>query len=245
MRLAVLSDIHGNAEALRAVLEELDRQKVDQTVCLGDVVGYGPAPAECIRLVRERDLPCVMGNHDEYVTEVGAEDTWNIRDAAKESVLWTQRVLDPDDMAWLARLPMMLTVGPCQFTHASMLYWPRWRYVLNAEKAAPSFLFQGASVAFNGHTHLPILAAHRSGSEPRLTRLKSGRVQAGKSKFLVGVGSVGQPRDRDPRCSFVIYDTETNELQHLRVTYDIEATQRAVREAGLPDSLATRLAEGR
>lgn len=245
MRLAVLSDIHGNAPALRAVLAMLDEQAVDQYVCSGDVVGYGPSPAECIDIIRERRIRCVLGNHDEYVTQHGAEDSWNIRDTAKESILWTQSVLDSDSVNWLGALPMMIDAGPFQIVHASPLYWPRWRYITNPDKAAPAFLFQKARIAFNGHTHLPILAAHRRGRPPVVTRLKSGRLPPGDGKFLIGVGAVGQPRDKDPRASVVLVDSETLDLRLMRVPYDISETQRRIRQAGLPQQLADRLAEGR
>ena len=245
MRLAVLSDIHGNAPALHAVLGMLDGQNVDRFVCPGDVVGYGASPAECIDTMRRRGIQCVMGNHDEYVTQRGAEDTWRIREAARESILWTQSVLHQDDVEWLAALPSLVNVGPFQVVHGSPLYWPRWRYVTNPEKAASGFLFQKARIAFNGHTHLPILAAHRRGQVPTVTRLKSGRLPPEGGKFLIGVGSVGQPRDRAPRASAVIVDSETLDLRLMRVPYDINESQRRIREAGLPDTLAERLAEGR
>ncbi|MFW5803316.1 MAG: metallophosphoesterase family protein [Verrucomicrobiota bacterium] len=245
MRLAVLSDIHGNAQSLRAVLAMLDEQSVDRYVCSGDVVGYGPSPAECIDIIRERQIRCVMGNHDEYVTQQGAQDSWKIRDDAKESILWTQSVLSAESVNWLAALPMMIDAGPFQVVHASPLYWPRWRYITNPDKAAPAFLFQKSRIAFNGHTHLPILAAHRRGHPPVVTRLKSGRLPPSGEKFLIGVGAVGQPRDKDPRASVVLIDSETLDLRHLRVPYDFGETQRRIRQAGLPQTLADRLAEGR
>lgn len=154
MRLAVISDIHGNAPALRAVLENLRNHKPDRIVCAGDVVGYGPCPRECIDLVRDHNIPCVLGNHDEYTTQIGAHETWHIRPAAMESILWTQQALDTDRVAWLAALPRTLEIDGLQIVHSSHLYCPRWDYVTNPEKAAGSFLFQKTRVAFNGHTHL-------------------------------------------------------------------------------------------
>ncbi len=243
MKLGILGDIHGNLAALQAVLEAFDTEGVEKIFCAGDVVGYGPQPRECIELVRERKIECAMGNHDEYVTQLGRDD-WRITEDAKIAIVWTQNILSSKELQWLACLPRLVRYKGVEILHGSHVPSPRWRYVLNERTAAENFLFQNNLLTFNGHTHLPLLVKHRSGSAPVLTHLRSFYVRPGQ-RFLVGVGSVGQPRDQDPRACAVVYDTESDHIRLLRVPYDIDATRKRIREAGLPESLAVRLAIGK
>lgn len=242
MKLGIFGDIHGNSVALKAVLEALDEAGVDQLFCTGDVVGYGPNPQECIELLAERQIPSAMGNHDYYVINFGRSQT-RIHQDARTSLEWTQSILPRSCFEWLFQLPRMLTAEGLQIIHSTHVLKPRWRYVVSPQAAAESFMFQSSQISFNGHTHIPLVATHRSGCPVRVTYLRSGRLRE-SWQSLVGVGSVGQPRDGDPRAAAVIYDSEIRDVRLLRIPYDIDAVKVAIADAGLPSSLAERLEQG-
>jgi diadenosine tetraphosphatase ApaH/serine/threonine PP2A family protein phosphatase len=224
------------------MIEALDRAKVDSLVCTGDVVGYGACPRECIDIVRERNIPTVKGNHDEYVTQVGGQ--WRIQPDAREGVLWTQKTISESHMAWLEALPRVLSLDGLQVLHASHAWWPRWSYVINERTAVHNFVFQPSRITFNGHTHVPLCVSHQAQHMPQLEMLHNMFLPR-TPRLLVGVGSVGQPRDGDPRACGVVYDTESGAIRLVRVAYDVETAQARIRKAGLPDELAVRLAQGR
>lgn len=246
MKIAVISDIHANATAFESVLRALDEEAPDRILCAGDVVGYGPHPRQCIEMVRQRGIPCVLGNHDEYTSQIGMQDLWQIREEAKTSIVWSQSMLSDHHIQWLRNLPRMIDVEGIQIVHGSHALWPPWRYVTNSAKAAQNFLFQGRQIAFNGHTHVPLLAMHRRGLPAQVIPLTSCRLPRNEaSRVLVGVGSVGQPRDGDCRASFVLLDTEKSTLRLRRVEYDVAEVQNDIQAAGLPGKLAQRLSAGR
>ena len=241
MKIGIIGDIHANIDALRAVLAAFEQEGVEQILCTGDVVGYGASPCECIDLLRERNIPTVKGNHDEYVTQIGAD--WRIRPDAKAAILWTQGVLTDSYMKWLTELPRILHFKNFAVLHSSHVWSPQWPYVTSERAAINNFMFQDVRISFNGHSHLPLCISHEKRHRPRLEMLRN-MFMPRKRRLLIGVGSVGQPRDGDPRSCCVIYDTSEMSLRILRVPYDIAAAQKRIRDAGLPADLADRLLVG-
>lgn len=243
MRIAVIGDIHANIDAFTATLDAIDASAADRIVSTGDITGYGGAPRECIALLRTRGIPTVMGNHDEYVTQLGG--TWRIQADAQAAIHWTQLALRPEEIRWLGGLPRLLDVQGFHMLHASHAWWPRWPYVINRRTAMQNFLFQPGRIAFNGHSHLPLLVTHLPGAMPVIQPLHDEMRLPEDRQTLIAVGSVGQPRDGDPRACFVMLDTAAQTVQVRRVAYDIARAQRRIIQAGLPEDLAVRLDEGR
>ncbi len=242
VKFGIISDIHGNLEALDAVLELLRSEGVDQILCAGDVVGYGPDPAACIERVRQHHIRCAQGNHDEAVASGGHAE--RMLPEARQAVEWTYRQLNDEDLAWLDNLPRTIEMDGVTVVHASLIPVPRWAYIIDEESALLHFLFQDAPIVFNGHTHVPLLVQHRSGERPRLDLLRSTFIPRNR-RLLVGVGAVGQPRDGDPRAACVIYDPAEHFIELRRVGYDPSPTQKKMLRSGLPEPLAFRLVIGR
>jgi len=241
IRYAILSDIHANLEGLQAVLKDAQEQKCTHYVCLGDVVGYGPNPKECLELVMGLNCPTVMGNHDEYCAST--LDLTGFNAMAAEGIRWTRQQLSADDKAWLRDLKYVRHVESFTIVHATLDLPEKWAYVFDKLAAAASFNYQHTPVCFNGHTHVPI-AFVRGPSGLQGGLYSKIRIEVGR-KYFINVGSIGQPRDRNPKSAYVIFDLMTNLIELRRVEYDIAATQRKIRAAGLPESLAERLAQGR
>ena len=238
---AILGDIHANIDALNAVLDDARAQGVTDFASVGDVVGYNAAPAECIRVVRdELRCPVVRGNHDHYVSYV-EESLADFHPIAASVVQWTRDQLTPDDIRWLHDLPLSRPVMGFTLVHATLDMPAHWGYVFDNIDAGSSLEYQRTQICFHGHTHVPIIY-EKMGSithyEPCDFRVELGQ------KLFINVGSVGQPRDGDPRASYVIYDMNTKTIRFRRLEYDVAAAQARIREAGLPERLATRLAEG-
>ena len=242
MKFAIISDIHANYEALRAVLEVIHGLRIEHIYCAGDIVGYGPDPGRCIDLVRECGIVCVQGNHDEAVAQGHPRE--QMLPEAESAVYWTHAQLDADQVQWLAGLPHRVETDFFQVVHASAAPNPPWLYVVDEESALLNFLFQDVPLVFNGHTHVPLQVRHASGRRPQLALLHS-QLLPRRHRLLVGVGAVGQPRDGDPRAAFVVYDARSKFLQLRRVAYDFSRTQARILAAGLPEMLAKRLTIGR
>lgn len=242
MRILVLSDIHANLVALESVLDVAPPH--DAVWCLGDVVGYGPAPNECIARLRELNALTLSGNHDQAA--LGHVPTEHFRDTARLALEWTQRVLSPESCAWLAERPLRETLPEYEITlvHGSPRE-PIWEYIENTEIALENFFHFDTAFCFFGHTHQPVAyqlnVAARKFSAHGLTEMKPFTLAP---KILLNPGSVGQPRDGDRRAAFGIYDTDSLVFVYHRVEYDIAKTQRAMTEAHLPHRLITRLAHG-
>ncbi len=246
MRVLVVSDIHGNLHALRAVLAAAG--EVDQIWNLGDAVGYGANPNEVIALLQERAAVNVRGNHDRVCA--GLTSSHGFNPVAAQAADWTQAALSPDNLAWLRAVPK----GPVKATeeatcvHGSPL--DEDHYILSMRDAWTPLQRMGTSLTFFGHTHVQgaFLQSEADWEEVRPECDAKGvyelRVAEGL-RLLVNPGSVGQPRDRDPRAAFAIYDTQAQTITFRRVAYDVEGAQAAIREAGLPDRLAQRLTAGR
>ncbi len=240
MRFAIFGDIHANLHALDAVLADAREQACTHYVCLGDVVGYNAFPKQCIDLVRNLECPVVKGNHDEQASMLGDQEGFN--PLAEEAMTWTREQLTNEDKEWLRSLRLQRQVRDFTIVHATLDTPHKWGYVFNQLDAAASFSYQHTSVCFIGHTHSP-KAYVRDGSV-RTIPLDVLVLQKGK-RYLINVGSVGQPRDGDWRSAYCIYDTNDGELQLRRIAYDLPAAQAAIIEAGLPRKLAERLAVGR
>jgi len=241
-KIAVLGDIHANLDALEVVLADARAQGVTEYICTGDIVGYNACPNECCKLVRELGCVTVQGNHDHYCAfNESLEDFHHLAAAV---VAWTRRELSSDNAAWLRALPYTELVKGITVVHSTLDMPEHWGYVFESVEAEPSFSYQRTQVCFHGHTHVPVVFEQHGTTVSSLAPAESMKLALGH-KYFVNVGSVGQPRDGDPRASYCIYDAPTRTLSYRRLDYDVEAAQARIRAAGLPDHLADRLARGR
>jgi predicted phosphodiesterase len=240
MKYAIIADIHANLEALNAVLEDARAQNPTHYVCLGDVVGYNANPQECLKIIRDMNIPCVKGNHDEYCSMDEQLEGFNPN--AAEAVHWTRRQLGPEEREWLRDLKYTKMVGNFTIVHATLDGPQRWGYVFDKLQAAASFPYQTTPVCFFGHTHVPV--AFMRDTVVRGGTFSKFKVDPAK-KYFVNVGAVGQPRDNNPKAAYVIYDLDAATIELRRVDYDIAAAQAKIREAGLPERLAERLEFGK
>ncbi len=243
MRYAILSDIHANIEALRAVLGRIAELGADRIVCLGDIIGYNANPNECIDIVRSEEITCVMGNHD--AAACGLEEPDGFNPAAKIAVLWTRNKLRAEHRTFLRELPREMPVDDFFLCHGSV--HDTNRYVMEDSDVRDNFslmemLPKRPTVCFFGHTHIQT-AYSLSGYLIARELGESIRIDAGK-RYLVNPGGVGQPRDDDPRAAFLIYDQRERAVVFHRVEYDIAACQDKIITAGLPTRLAERLSLG-
>lgn len=241
MKYAIISDIHANLEALTAVLEEIDRLGVDQVVCLGDVVGYNANPNECAQIVRERNIPTILGNHD--AVACGIEEPWGFNPVALEAALWTREGLNSENVAWLKNLSDALNFGGFVAIHGAPRNHNQYLFTWEDILAHLPFLEeQNCNVCMIGHTHTPAIFS----SDGVYSVDSDARFELGDQKgFFINPGSVGQPRDGNPRAAFGLLDTETNIYTQMRVPYAVEVAADKILEAGLPRFLAERLALGR
>ena len=239
-RVAVISDVHANEEALVAVLEEIDAWAPDTIWCLGDTVGYGPSPNRCCQIVSERADICLIGNHD--LVALGTLDVVDFNDEAAAAALWTRAALDEGSRAFLAGLEPSAVAGEVELFHASPRD-PVWEYVLSAETAYVSLMTASAPLVLVGHSHVALAIGLedgelRGGLAPADTELEL------NGRWLLNPGSVGQPRDGDPNAAWLELDTDKQVARFHRVPYPVERTQAKIREQGLPEPLAERLAHG-
>jgi len=242
VKIGIISDIHANLAALRAILEALDREQCVKIVCAGDVVGYGPSPCECAEIIRERRILCVRGNHDDMM--LNDQRDYLMRPDVRAVIRWTRETVPHETREWLGNLPRTLRYAGFEVVHASHVFRPEWHYVMDGHSVMANFLFQDSALAFNGHTHLPLLALHQRGHTPKLIMLRRIVLPPGH-RCLVNVGSVGQPRDRNPEAAAVIYETRDRSVMPVRAAYDIADTQKRMRQADLPENFINRLTEGR
>ncbi len=232
MKLAILSDIHANLEALKATLTVIAARRVDAVYCLGDLVGYGADPAACVELARRRCTATVLGNHDEAVARQNGLKT--LPKDGRKAALHNRAQLSQDQLAYLAALPLTLEADGCTFVHATPQAPGAWQRLGSYLVAKEQFNAFETGVCFIGHSHVPAVMGDRLGA----TRVRRG------GRYLINVGSVGQPRDGDPRACVGFFDTERFAYELVRVPYDVEAAAAKIRAAGLPKSLATRLFKG-
>ncbi len=243
-RIAFISDIHANLEALTAVLDDARTQEVTDFICLGDVVGYNADPCACIALIRELGCVTVCGNHDYYCSDP-AVDINDFQDTAASVIEWTRRQLSDADLRWLRSLPLTATTQGITAVHSTLDNPKHWRYVFDAYDAADNFNAQKTRVCFHGHTHVPMIFS-RNGD--RLIRIPPTSGLLDKGMYFINVGSVGQPRDGIPEASYAIYAARglmDCNIIFRRVPYDVETAIAKVRRANLPDKLVDRLYSGR
>lgn len=240
MRYGILSDIHSNLEALEAVLSALGSERVDRLLCAGDLVGYGADPVPCVKRLRSNGVVAVCGNHDWAAVGRMPLDWFNEQAAA--AARWTQGHLTSEEKAFLNELPLAWTDGQVSLVHGSFCEPAEFHYVMDFQEARLCLDLQKTPVAFIGHTHVPGFFQEEAG-QVRFARPGRITLQQGR-RTLVNVGSVGQPRDGDPRAAYCVYDSEGGSIEIRRAAYPLERTQEKIRMAGLPEFLAARLATG-
>jgi len=240
MRVAVISDVHANSHALEAVLLEIEAERVDAVWCLGDTVGYGPRPNECCDAVAARADHSLVGNHDLVV--LGEIDVSDFNDEASSVAVWTSEVLTESARSFLAGLRPFAQVDGVELFHASARD-PVWEYVLTEEAARATLELTNAPIVLVGHSHVA-LAITLDGGEVVGGLAPGGSEVALKGRWLLNAGSVGQPRDGDPRAAWLLLDLDRRFAFFHRVQYSIQQTQAEMRERGLPGTLAARLARG-
>jgi diadenosine tetraphosphatase ApaH/serine/threonine PP2A family protein phosphatase len=240
MRYGILGDIHANLSALETALDALDELAVDRVLSVGDVVGYGAAPRECIDLLREVRAHVVKGNHDAAcVDEV---DTAYFNQYARHAIDWTRGQLDRRDLDWLRALPLTLTFDHCELAHGTLDRPENYDYLLGIRDAEPTLAVMTRPVCFVGHSHIPITVLRPAEAPEKLGYSKDPVVDLAEAvRAVVNVGSVGQPRDEDSRLAVAVYDSATAKVWIERREYDIEREALRIRAAGLPAMLADRL----
>jgi predicted phosphodiesterase len=241
MRILVISDIHANFPALEAVLSSA--VTVDAVWCLGDLVGYGPHPNECIeRIASLPNLTCLLGNHDAAVSDSRNIEKFN--DEAGHAIYWTRRNLSDANLDYLSKLPEMVATDWVTLAHGSPRN-PTWEYIIDPMTAMINFAFFDTQIALVGHSHLPVaFIADKEADNINRILVKPGEIMHIDTRVILNPGSVGQPRDHDPRASYGILDPEEQTWELFRVEYDFKITQADLKKAGLPAKLASRLAEG-
>ena len=245
MHAAVISDIHSNRHALEATLQAVDAAGVDEIWCLGDMVGYGAEPDACTALIRERSADCLVGNHDLAV--LGALDISTFSEAAAAAVEWTRENVGAETLEFLASLEPVGSQAGVGLFHASPRD-PVWEYVLSADQAEAGFEAQEERVGLIGHSHISLFfvrAAEARAYACGALAAAGSEIEIGEGEWLLNPGSVGQPRDGDPRAAWLELDTDAWTARYHRVEYDIEGAAAAITAAGLPGLLAERLEVGR
>ena len=237
---AILGDIHANLEALQAVLEDCRAHGVTDYLCTGDVVGYNACPHECLQIVREMGCPVVMGNHDHYVSS--AQDLSDFNPHAAAVIEWTRSQLSDEEISYLAALPFSQVKTGVTLVHATLDNPSAFGYVFDHLQAEAHFVHQVTPLCFHGHTHCPMIYEKQLGAVYRIDA-QDFKMPIGR-KYFINVGSVGQPRDGDPRAAYVLYSPADRMVSFRRVEYDIAAAQSRILAAGLPERLAERLAFG-
>jgi predicted phosphodiesterase len=244
VRYLVISDIHGNVVALDAVLADVDLEAVDQIWCLGDLVGYGPSPNQCINRLREfSDYHCVAGNHD--WAAISRIDIAEFNPSAQMACRWAGQQLSPENRDYLERLPTRIVQGNCTLVHGSPRE-PIWEYIIYPSTAQLNFQFFDSHLCFVGHTHAPAVFHEETSTQKFEISIPVADqpIRIDDNRLIVNPGSVGQPRDGDPHAAYMILDEEARIIEYHRVSYDIALTQDLMLEKGLPDSLISRLAFG-
>lgn len=241
MRYAIVSDIHGNLEALEAVIKALSTESIDKYICVGDIVGYGADPVDCVQRMKELNATIVCGNHD-WACAGKIDVNW-FNHYAREAVLWTRTALGFDDLNFLRSLMLVEEVNHFTVVHGTLHRPEKFEYMLDITEAFQSQRLCKTQVCVVGHTHIPSIVEFR-GSDINVIDSNIAKVNAG-CKYVINAGSVGQPRDGDSRACYCGYDTDTSEFHIKRVDYDIETARSKIIKANLPRIFADRLAVGR
>ncbi len=242
MRYAIISDIHANLEAFKAVLKDIDAAGVDNTLFLGDIVGYGPNPNECLDLLFKVADLSLGGNHDWVAVDKTSADYFN--PYAKSAIQWTVEVLREDLKDFLKRTRPIDTFDGIQVAHSSPRRPKEWRYILSQKDALENYSYIEDGLCFIGHSHQPVVIECAGPTEARAI-LTDKMILNPEMNYVINVGSVGQPRDSNPAACWVIYDSDVGSVEYRRVPYDIEAAQKKMAKAGLSRYLIERLSEGK
>ncbi|MFP4379285.1 MAG: metallophosphoesterase family protein [Candidatus Sumerlaeia bacterium] len=240
-RFAVFSDVHANLAALQKFLKDAQARGIEQYFCLGDIVGYGPRPNECCEIVREMDIPVVLGNHD-YAC-LHEEDRLHFNDIARQAIEWTADQLNAENREWLSSLPCRIDAGDYTFVHASACKPSEWTYVISRKDVDDCFEAFQNSVCFIGHSHQPFVVIEDDKGQMQFPEQQTIQ-KKGVYRYLVNVGSIGQPRDQDARLCYFLVDQTESLMSFIRVDYPIEETQKEINAAGLPIQLANRIEKG-
>ncbi len=242
MRYLVISDIHSNFSALQMVL--IDGRPFDAVLCLGDIIGYGPNPNECVELLQEQSLTCIAGNHDWGA--IGRADLFVFNNDARQALYWTQHELSSENRAFIADLPTTMQIGDFLLVHGSPRE-PIWEYLVDVRSAKENFLAYTFNFALVGHTHLPLAiewCADLNQAKVILPIFGAPMPLTGH-RLILNPGSVGQPRDGEPSACYAILDADQMTWEFRRVPYAVEITQERMRARGLPQRLIDRLQMGR
>ena len=243
---AIFSDIHANIDALTAVLADIDQFPVKGMFCLGDIVGYGPEPAMCVQRIMDTCAVTVLGNHEAMllIADKIEDGDWDI--SIRQPLQLANDQLTAAQRSWIRETPITADLDPVTLSHASLHKPPEFHYIVEHAAAADHFAAQTTFISFNGHTHVPaIWEENPNASAYRCLKPADSPVRLdSKKRYSVNVGSVGQPRDDDPRASYMLYDYEQRILLHRRVPYDIARAQARFKKAGLPVRNAKRIAKG-
>ncbi len=242
MRIGIISDIHSNLEAFTAILEYARGENIDEYVCLGDIVGYGANPNECIDLMRNLTDKVVAGNHDFGVAKMTNISYFN--EAAQTAIMWTRKRIDNDKVEYIKTLPLVCEYQSLFFVHSSPSQPDSWNYILTMNDALKEFELFDNKICFIGHSHQPTVFTINSENEIGCS-ISDFLTVDNKKRYIINAGSIGQPRDGNPKSAFLVYDTEKRSITFLRIAYDIEKAQKKIRDAGLPAFLAERLGVGR
>ncbi|MBW1971901.1 MAG: metallophosphoesterase family protein [Deltaproteobacteria bacterium] len=243
MRYAIISDIHANLEAFEVTLQKIDELEVEMVVCLGDLVGYNVNPKEIIKLMHEEEIDCIMGNHDAAVS--GIEPLSQFNQAAKDALIWTQKILDDEEINYLKKLPRELIIDNTFFIVHGSIKDPN-RYISSEIEAMEDFLLLEKNtnlphICFFGHTHQMGTFIYSPKNKNVISSHEEHFFLSPENYYLINPGSIGQPRDGDPRASFLIYDSDSQEITFYREKYDVDSAANKVIEYGLNKTLAERL----
>lgn len=234
MRFAIISDIHSNLEALEKAFEIIEKKNIDEIVCLGDLVGYGASPNECVELTRKRTSHVLLGNHDQAAFDLSQTEHFNRH--ARTAAYWTNQTLTQENLEYLKALPLQCTLGDLTFVHASPKEPSQWEYVFSAHEAKSNFEYFRTRLCLIGHTHIP-------GIFPENLKTQKSRLSS-DNRYIINVGSIGQPRDGNWRLSFGLFDTSAWTYELIRSEYDVQAASEKIVAADLPRFLADRLLVG-
>jgi len=236
MAIAILSDIHGNLEALTAIFKYLEKKKINEIYCLGDIVGYGPNPNECVELIANKCTNAIIGNHDHAALGLTSIEYFN--EFAKVSTRWTANQLTNKSKDYLLSLDFKYGIDFFLLVHSSPSDPQAWNYILTEHDAKQEFRFFEQPICFIGHSHFPVVFSKKGYTRKSKVRLDD------LNKYIINVGSTGQPRDGDSRACFCLYDREHRKIEYIRIEYDIKTTRNKIIDAGLPMFLADRLKKG-
>ena len=238
MKIVIISDIHGNLEALNRVLKYIENMEDEnRIVCLGDIVGYGPNPAECFKIVESLTDKICLGNHEYAILDEDFD--YQMVKYARKAIRWTRNILSEKIREAISRLPIQIEDDNVLYVHASPDDPMKWKYISNARNAYSSLIEMKHSLCFVGHSHIPGIYAYNELQEDSYNATLSN-----DDKTIVNVGSVGQPRDGSPMLSFAVFDNDSWSVEIIRLEYDYQKTIAKIKKTNLPLFLAERLAKG-